>query len=267
MQKKKAEKQKVQPKKITKQEKEKRVKRNKIIKLILKLIVILGLLIGLTAYGLTSPIFNIGEIEIIGNQKFDRNEYIKLSGLSLDNNIFNFRKSKVIESIKQNAYVENVIVKRKLPNKVEVQIEERSVNYLVQLNNEEFAYINNQGYVLEKSKERIQVTVITGVVTDIENIVLGKRLENEDLERLQDIIHIKAAIKNASIDKEIDKINVESKTNYILTFEKEAKDVEMGGINDNLSSKMLYLKYLLEEQEGVPGTIYLNQQQVYFSPK
>ena len=58
-----------------------------------------------------------------------------------------------------------------------------------------------------------------------------------------------------------------SKNNYILTFETEAKEVQIGGVDDNLSSKILYMDYLLNEQEGIPGTIYLNQERVYFSPK
>lgn len=267
MQKKKVERPQSQPNKMTKQEKQRRMKKNKLIKFILKLLVLLALFIGLTAYGLTSPVFNINEIEILGNEKFNKDEYIRLSGLSLNNNIFNFRKSMVVYGIKQNAYVESVVVKRKLPNKVEIQVEERKVNYLLELESQEFAYINSQGYILEKSKEELPLTIITGVLTDKQNIVEGNRLSNEDLERLQDVIKIKDAINNAEINQELNKINIKSKANYILTFEKEAKEVQVGGINDNLSSKMLYLKYLLEEQEGVPGIIYLNQEQVYFSPK
>lgn len=267
MQKKNIEKQKSQNKKITKQEKEKRMRRYKLIKAIVKIVICVAMFIGLIAYGFTSPMFNITEIEVIGNEKFEKDEYVNLSGLKLNNNIFNFRKSIVIGSIKQNAYVENVIVKRKLPNRIEIQITERKVNYLIELENEEFAYINSQGYILEKSKDKLPLTIITGVSTDIQNIIEGNRLNNEDLERLQDVIKIKDSINNAKINKELNKINVKSKTNYILTFEKEAKNVEIGGINDNLSSKMLYLKFVLDEQEGVPGTIYLNQEQVYFSPK
>lgn len=267
MQKKKVEKQKPKLKKTTKQEKERRIRKHRLIKFVLKIIICLALLSGLIAYGFTSPVFNITEIEIIGNEKFEKDEYIHLSGLTFDNNIFNFRKSRVVASIKQNAYVESVKVKRKLPNKIEIQIEERKVNYLVELENEEFAYINTQGYVLEKSKEKLSLTIITGVSTPVENITPGNRLDNDDLERLQNVIQIKDAMNNAGIEKELNKINIDSKSNYILTFEKEAKKVEMGEINDSLSSKMLYLKYVLEEQENIPGTVYLNQTQVYFSPK
>ena len=247
-------------------EKERRMKRYRIIKLILKILVLMGLLIGLIVYAFTSPIFNITEINIIGDEKFGSEEYIALSELKTEENIFNFRKSKIISNIKRNAYVEEVIIKRKLPSKIEITIEERTATYLIPVGETEFAYINNQGYILEKSTEKLPLTIITGISTEQENIIEGNRLDNNDLEKLQNIIQIKDAMSNIGIEKELSIINISNKSNYILTLEKEAKEVHLGTTN-NLSSKMLYMKYVLEVQEGVPGKIYLNQDQVYFSPK
>ena len=267
MQKKKNEKQNTKPKRVNKQKKEKRMRKYKIIKFILKVIILIGLIIGIIAYAFTSPVFNITKISVVGNNKFEEEDYIKLSGLSIGNNIFNFRKTNTINNIKTNSYVDNVKIRRKLPTEIEIQIEERTVSYLISLENEEFAYINSQGYILEKTKEKLPLTIITGILTSAERIVDGNRLDNEDLERLQDVIQIKDAIKNSGVNKEIDRVDVKSKNNYILTFETEAKEVQIGGVDDNLSSKILYMDYLLNEQEGIPGTIYLNQERVYFSPK
>lgn len=259
-------KQKSIPNNVMRLEKEKRIRRYRIIKLILKVLVLVGLLVGLIVYAFTSPMFNITEISIFGNEKFEKEEYINLSELKIDENIFNFSKSKVISKIKTNSYVEEVIIKRKLPSKVEITIKERTPNYIISLGEEGFAYINNQGYILEKSIEKIPLIEITGISTETENIIEGKRLNNEDLEKLQSIIQIKDAMSNIQIDGELNTINIENKSNYILTLEKEAKEIQLGEIN-NLSSKMLFIKVILEEQEGIPGTIYLNQDQVYFSPK
>ena len=265
MQKRKKEKQKTTTQRINKQEK--RIRKYKTIKFILKVIFLTGLLIGLIAYAFTSPVFNITKISVVGNNKFKEEDYIKLSGLSIGNNIFNFRKTSTIDNIKTNSYVDNVRIRRKLPTEIEIQIEERTASFLIRLENDEFAYINTQGYILETTKEQLPLTIITGILTNSESIVEGNRLNNQDLERLQDIIQIKDTIRNAGVNKELNKVNVKSKNNYILTFEKEAKEVQIGGVDDNLSSKILYMNYLLNEQEGVPGTIYLNQEQVYFSPK
>ena len=74
------------------------------------------------------------------------------------------------------------------------------------------------------------------------------------------------SMKNIEINEELSKIDITNKSNYILTFEQEAKEAYLGDVS-NLSSKILYMKCVLEEQQGIPGTIYLNQEQVYFSPK
>ena len=261
------EKRRPRPRNTTNLEKQKRMRKFRVIKIILKILICMALLIGLIAYGLTSPMFNITEINVIGNEKFDSEEYLALSNLKIGDNIFNFSKSKVISNIKNNnSYVESITIKRKLPSKIEIIIEERTATYAIYLSENQVAYINNQGYILEKSSEKSSLTLITGLSTQLEDIKEGNRLENEDLEKLQNVIQIKGAMNNIEINRELSAINVESKSNYILTLEKEAKEVYLGGMND-LSSKMLYMKYVLEEQEGVPGTIYLNQEQIYFSPK
>ncbi len=250
----------------TKIEKEKRLKKYKIIKLIFKLFIFIALLTGLVVYAFTSPIFNISEVRIIGNEEFEDEEYLKLSGLKTGENIFNFRKSKAIYNIKTNGYVESVKIRRKLPTKIEITIEERTPSYLIALEEEKFAYINNQGYILEISEIKIPLAIITGISTKTENIIEGNRLENNDLERLQNVIQIINSMKNIEINEELSKIDITNKSNYILTFEQEAKEVYLGDVS-NLSSKILYMKFVLEEQKGVPGIIHLNQEQVYFSPK
>lgn len=257
-------KQKIESKKNLKLQK--RMRKVRTIKFIFKTLIIIALLSGLIAFGFTSPMFNITGIDVVGNEKIEKDEYINLSKLNIGANIFNFSKVRAILDIKSNAYVESVRIKRKLPSKIEIKVEERTVTYLIPLPEEEFAYINNQGYILEKSKEKLPLTIITGISTKTENIISGNRLENYDLEKLQNVIQIKDAMNSIEVNKELTTIDITNKYNYILTFEKEAKEVQLGSIND-LSSKVLFMKYIIEDQEGVPGTIYLNQEQNYFSPK
>lgn len=264
MQKKKLEKRKSKSRNV-RLEKEKRMRRFRIIKLILKILIIIGLLACLIAYAFTSPIFNINEIRVIGNEKFSEEEYIELSKLNIGQNIFNFSKIKVTSDIKSNAYVESVKIRRKLPTKVEITIEERTATYQI-LVEDEFIYINNQGYILEKSKDKLPLTIITGISTEIENIIEGKRLSNNDLEKLQNIIQIKDTINSVEINGNLSSIDITNKYDYILNFEEEAKQVHLGNTND-LRSKISSMKRILEDQKGVPGVIYLNKEQKYFSPK
>lgn len=256
-------KQKYKQEKYTKSEK--RTRRIKVIKLIIKIFIFIALLVGLVAFAFTSPLFNITEIDVEGNEKFEDEVYITLSELNIGENIFNFSKLKVISKIENNPYVDEVSIKRKLPSKLKITIKERVATYLINLG-DEYAYINNQGYILEISKEKLPLTIITGISTEIENIIEGNRLNNEDLERLQAVIQIKDSMNDIQMNRELSSIDITNKSDYFLTFDKEAKDVRLGDTT-NLSSKILFIKYVLDEQEGVPGTIYLNQSRTYFSPK
>lgn len=92
-----------------------------------------------------SPFFNIKNIEIVGNQKLTNEEIISLSQVQKDENTFKLVKSKVQKNIKQNAYVENVKIKRNLPDTITIEIEERTPTYMITFANA-YAYINNQGY-------------------------------------------------------------------------------------------------------------------------
>ena len=56
-----------------------------------------------------------------------------------------------------------------------------------------YAYINNQGYFVEISKEKLELPIITGYATKEEDIQLGERLCTEDLQKLDDILQIMKA--------------------------------------------------------------------------
>ena len=64
-----------------------------------------------------------------------------------------------IKNIKQNPYVENVIIKRKLPDTIEITIEEKQKSYMLQFVNG-YVYINTQGYILEISENKLELPII-----------------------------------------------------------------------------------------------------------
>ena len=63
------------------QEERKRKKRNKKIKILLKMILLLGIIIGGIAFAMISPIFNIKEVQILGNEQVSAETIISLSEL------------------------------------------------------------------------------------------------------------------------------------------------------------------------------------------
>ena len=243
------------PKKLTKKQEMAKKKRKAIFRLI-KWTSLILILIGGGIYFLLSPFFNIKNIEIVGNQKLTNEEIISLSQVQKDENTFKLVKSKVQKNIKQNAYVENVKVKRNLPDTITIEIEERTPTYMITFANA-YAYINNQGYFLEISKDKLELPILTGFLTKEEDIQEGNRLCVEDLQRLDEVLQIMKSATSNEIASLVTKINIANKQNYILELKDEKKTVQMGDTS-NLSTKMLYIKSILEQNKKIEGEMLVN---------
>lgn len=55
----------------------------------------------------------------------------------------------------------------------------------------------------------------------------------------------------------ITKIDISNRQDYILTLEKEKKAIHLGDVS-NLSTKMAYVKKILNDEKGVEGEILVN---------
>lgn len=246
---------KVNPSKLTKKQAHVLRKRKKM-KKIIKFLTLLFIIIGGVVFALVSPIFNINEIQVKNNNLISPETIISLSNLSEGQNIFRFNKGKTEKEIKTNAYIESVNVKRKIPNKIEITVEERERNYNVEFLNG-YAYINNQGYILEISEQKLDLPVIQGISTEQEQIVEGNRLNVEDLEKLETVIQIMNICKSYDLDKKVSTIDISNKNNYTIYMEQEKKTIYLGD-ESNLNNKMLYVPTILNENKDKEGTIYLN---------
>lgn len=242
---------------IQKADTKKTAKKDNKVSKIIKCLSILFLIIIAILLFFMSPIFNIEEIRISGNNIITTNECIELSNLKIGQNIYKTSKKQIKNNIKKNAYVERVYVSRKLPNIVEITIQERERTFMLELENNEYAYINNQGYILEKNYNKLDYVTITGFSTKIENIIVGNRLCDEDLKRLENVLKIVDAAQISNLAQYITKIDIQNKNNYKLILEGEKKTVYLGDIT-SISTRMLYLKAILEKEKGIEGEVFIN---------
>ncbi len=263
------------PKKQTKNSKKKKKKNKKnkwkkvkkILLLILKIILILAILVGIGAFLFVSPVFNITEIKVENANKISENTYIALSEIELGENIFRISKSKIIEQIKTESYVESVQIKRQYPGTIVITVTERTPAYMIEKNGGMYAYIDKNGYNLETNAEALEIPILIGTVTDIENLELGARVYDEDLSKFNDLIKIVDAIKNNNIEERLISIDISDDSNYILEFSNSNKTIILGDTSE-LSTKMLWIKYFMERTEEGAGTVHLsNIDNVYFEPE
>ena len=240
----------------SKKQQEKIARKRKMIFRIVKWTSLCAILIGGGIYFLLSPFFNIKTITVIGNSKLTEEEIISLSGIQLEENTFKIQTTKSQEKIKQNAYIDTVNVRRKLPNQITIEITERMPTFMITLGNA-YVYMNNQGYLLEVSRKALQLPEITGFQTKEEDILPGKRLVAEDLQRLDQVLQIMKSAESNGIKDMITEINIENKQDYVLELKEEKKTVHLGD-SSNLSTKMLYVISIIEENKGIEGEILVN---------
>ena len=236
---------------------EEQIRRNRRIKTIIKLFLLLAVIAGLIIYLMLSPIFNIENINVEGNSSISSEQIISLSKVQKDINLFKVSNKDTIKAIKENPYVKTVEIKRTLPDTITLVITERVKAYMLE-HGSSYAYIDSQGYILEISANPMDgLAKITGYETLQDEIVPGNRLCEDDLEKLNTVLKITAAAKINGIDSLITTINIEDSSNYTLFLETEQKTVYLGDCT-SLDTRMLFVKTILEKEKNHAGEIFVN---------
>lgn len=239
---------------LEEQEKQKRKKR-KIIHMI-KYGTLCALFIIVILCAMFSPLFNIKTIQVEGNEIITKNEIISLSQIQIEQNTFQLSKNKIAKQIKQNAYIENVTITRKLPSTILIQIEERKPAYLLEYAGS-YVYLDKQGYLLEISTEKLELPILQGAATETSNFTVGNRLCLEDLEKLSIVLKVMELAQANEIDTLITRIDIEEQENLKIIFETKEKTAYLGD-SSNLNTKILMIKSILEKEEGKAGEILVN---------
>lgn len=239
-------------KKLTEQQ----IKRRNTIVKILKWTSLILIVFAIIIFIILSPIFNIKKVEVKSNSKLTYEQILSLSGIKLNDNTFKYSKSSISKNIKQNAYIEQVKINRKLPDTLKITVKERVPKFMLIFGNA-YVYINNQGYILEISNENINLPIIKGYKTIEQDIVVGNRLSNEDLESLSVVIKILEFAESEEIAKKITQINIEEKNDYQIIMDSEKKTIHLGDCS-MLETRMLWIKTTINETKDLEGDIFIN---------
>ena len=250
-----------------KRKKERLIKR---VERIVKILILLGIIIGAIVFATCSPIFNIQDIEVLNNSKVSSDTIISLSGINKGENIFKFISSNIVNNIKKNAYIKDVKIKRVIPSKVQIEVQEREAKFSIPVLGQ-YAYLSSQGYILEIAQNELNLPVIYGLETPEENIVAGNRLINEDLEDLETVLRIMNSMQENELYDKVTNIDISNKNDYIVYMQGEQKTIHLGDAS-NLSNRLLYVKAILEEEKDKEGDIFVNGDlnsdfKVYFREK
>ena len=158
----------------------KRKNKKKVRRLVLLVIIMLTMLMTLC---LKLSYFNIVTIEIIGNANVSKIEINKSSNIALGNNIFYANFSDMKKQILKNPYVLGVKVKKVLPNKVKINIEERVAVFYGKVNNT-YYILDNKGILLEKRSSIKDMNLVNLIGFNYEKCEVGKLIVSEDSRKI-----------------------------------------------------------------------------------
>ena len=240
--------------KINKQreiEKKKRKKR-KVTLIITVLILVIG---GISAYLLTSPSFSIQQISIKGNKQISNQKINQLAEIKTGDNIFSKLGIVMKVKLKRNGYIEDAQIKKVYPNKVEIEIKERQKQFQIKTESDGYIYMDEQGYILEYAVDKLEIPTIIGIDIKQADVGIKHRLDERDLEKMENILQIREECRNIEIAEKITQIQV--KEEYILSLENEGITINFGDAT-NLKNRMYYVNAILKQEAGNRGTIYVN---------
>lgn len=252
--------------KINKQrelEKKKRKKRKNTL-IFVMIILMLG---GISAYLLTSPSFNIQEISVKGNTQLSNEKIIQLAEVKRGDNIFLHPSIVMKVRLKQNGYIEDAQIKKTYPNKLEIEVNERKKQFQIKLETEGYIYIDEQGYILEYGVDKLEIPTIKGMNVTQSDVGTLKRLNEKDLNKMENVLQIREECRNIEIAEKITQYQVEDE--YIINLENDGITINFGDCT-NLKNRMYYVNAMLKQEAGNKGTIYVNgnfneQFSAYFS--
>lgn len=240
--------------KINKQrEIEKRKRKNNKNKLIAILIIIILACIG--TYLFTSPTFTINKIVVNGNSQLSKEKVIQMSEIKTGDNIFKQIGIVTKVKLKQHGYIEDATISKKYPDTVEITITERKRQYQIKTENVHILYDEPRIFIRKNQMKKIDVPTIIGMEVTENDVEKQKRLDENDLDKMENVLQIKEQCKRIGIADKITEIQV--KNEYILILGNEQITINLGDAT-NLKSRIDYVAALLKQEVGNAGTIYVN---------
>lgn len=218
-----------------KTEKPRKKKKRKKKRYFLKFCILVAVCVGMY-YFLSSSFFDIQKIKVHNNAYYTAEQVVDMSGLKTGKNIFKTSMRTAKQKLLKDPYISNVTIKRYLPGKVMLELEERREFAAVPYGSS-YAILDENGLVLRKTNVEPALPLIVGMTA--KTVRAGKPLEVEENAQFTDTLAMLAQTEENEIYfKKVDLSSIIVKA-YIydsLTCE---------GTLDNIVSNMAPLKELL----------------------
>lgn len=139
-----------------------------------RIFIILGVIIAVTAFSLSS-FFTVDTIDVQGNKYFTDEEISNMAHASTGQNIiYKLNKGNMLNYLEKNPYIEEARVYRKLPSTIVINVKER-IQVAALTYGDQFLIIDNKGTLLRITKTKPKLTIVTGF--KVKKVKLGEPVE------------------------------------------------------------------------------------------
>lgn len=138
---------------------------------------------------LGQPYFSVREIKVSGTKKLGGSEIAAMAGLSQGMNIWNVEPRTMERKVNKHPWVKRVVVRRELPHRIAIEVEERAPKGIVVLG--KLYYIDAEGFVFKEvtPEEELQFPLLTGLrPADLATPVPSTRQRIQEALRLGDLV-------------------------------------------------------------------------------
>lgn len=157
-------------------------RKKKFIKKSIFLLIVLTLILITLCLKLTY--FNVKNIVVLNNTNVTKKEIIKLSNIHTGNNIFYMNTKQSEKDILLNPYILEAVVKRKLPNIIQITVKEREAAFYNK-KGKKIVIIDKHGVALEEKDNIKNMKLIKLEGMDFEKSEIGKELKCDDKRKIK----------------------------------------------------------------------------------
>ncbi len=170
-----------------------------------------------------APAFTIKEVNVNTGQHVSREDVLKLAGIREGRNIFSFHLAEAIQGVEFHPWVKSVSVRRQLPDRVLIELEERTPIAIVAMDS--LYYLDEDLEIFKKvvPADSLDFPVITGLFLQevIENKVTA------ELRKTAEILYLAGRSRILPV-KDISEIHLDSIFGIELWTSKDAVLIKFG---------------------------------------
>ncbi len=191
-------------------------------------------------------LFRINEYKVSGVSRYTIEQILSTGDLSTGKNMFSLNIDKTEEKIKKALiYVENINIRRKLPDTLIVEVEEAIPYACCEYEGTRYAVISRNGRYLETEQQSPREELLTVIGMDLQEVSLGADFKSSDANKKTILMDLISSIDEICPGK-IKYIDITDRTDIVMGYDGRI-DIEFGSSLD-YKYKLRYITAIIEDR-------------------